>query len=52
MEAVWFLDFEFNADDVHCLVAVHSSGTTLTLWADELAARREAPFPPGGLLVA
>ena len=33
-------------------MAIHTSGETFTLWCDELKAIREAPFPPGALLVA
>lgn len=52
-DEVWLVDFEYAAADgerptVHCMVAIEMfSGVVLRLWADELLARREAPFPVG-----
>jgi hypothetical protein len=52
-DEVWLVDFEYAAVDgerptVHCMVAIEFfSGTVLRLWADELQARRKAPFSVG-----
>lgn len=52
-DEVWLVDFEFGAVDgdppaVHCMVAVEFfSGAVFRMWADELQARREAPFSVG-----
>jgi len=57
---IWFVDFEFRADDgelpwVVCMVARElKSGREIRLWRDELIALREAPFDtgPSSLFVA
>lgn len=57
---VWVVDFEFSAPpghrpEPHCMVAREIlSGRQMRLWADDLHALGEAPFPTGGdsLLVA
>jgi hypothetical protein len=49
----WALDFEFNDREVICLVARNlQTGETLRYWQDQLAAMKEAPFPPSSRLVA
>jgi hypothetical protein len=52
-DQIWLVDFEYAAlpgerPTIHCMVAVELySSTVLRLWADELQARREPPFPVG-----